>query len=279
MPANFQEVFRKQLLFIGLRYFQDRLLAEIFHGFRGIDADSIFPVLIHTKCNQTISKIPWPRRFNNPDSIALGELRGLPVLSDDDVALISTRLDESARRDHEHLLRRIVRFADMVSNDKYYHDSAVAFDLSRNLLSIYENKRAKMEMFYRDTLPKPRHIQIHRLLNRLHVKIQPISAIDCDNGKCSTGSVGNGHVEILGANNKIALLTLIQPNNVEGIAATIATLEEFMGRKNARNSAAQFFTNLKTCSVASSLIETSDYFIVVRLMNTDGWIEVRATAN
>jgi len=273
-----RDILRKQLLVVGLRYFQDRILAEIFKNFRGVDADAIFPVLLHTKCNPYIASVPWPKRFNNPDAVAYGEQRGLPILSDDEVTKITNRLEAYRSRNHEHLLRRIVRFSEIIIDDPIFQGSITAFDLSHSLLKLYENKRANKDMFHRNDLPQPGRVQSMSVLNRLHAKTQKISAIGCDQNQCLMGIVGDGYVEILGQDNKIARLTMAQPSSVDGTAATIATLDEFLGQKRAEKIIKQFFADLKSCSVASSMATDKSYLITVRLMNTSGWIEVQATA-
>lgn len=265
----------RQLLFIGVRYLQDRILEEVFHNFRGLDADSLFTALYHADC-LSAGRVPWPMRFNNPDVVTNAEYRPLPVLSDDEVRGVVQALNEFAETGHDHLLERIIRITGDIQTDPILDPSIdIVFQKSHNLLEIYRSRRASLGMFLEGyLLPAPGDLSIYEVMSLLHAKPRAVSARGCDSGKCIVAEARGGTLSSINEDGMIQVMQLVLPPTRYSLEAINMVLEYVLDKKQAKSTLDKLQRNYNSCRVASALIERSPYIIKIRTMNEDGWMEL-----
>jgi hypothetical protein len=270
---------KKQLLFIGVRYLQDRVLSEVFHRFRGNDADAYFSALYHVECKYAKS-IPWPLRFNNPGSIRIGEYRHLPLMSDKEIITVRHFIDELEDSEHPNLLHRIALIADAFDADVELGESSkLVFEKSRALLAIYTTGLATRTM----SLPDVERgtggsLRSDSLVKTLGGTVQPTSAYGCDMARCTLARVGFGYAELLSEGGRIDVGTHVQPPTPNGFQSLEITAEQYIGVKSAKALMSKIRTSHSECRLASGIYRGSAYVVTVRTMNQDGWIELRAYA-
>jgi hypothetical protein len=266
---------RFQLLFIGVRFYQDRLLQEVFQGVRGLGAQSLLVGLMHAPC-KVASQQPWPRRFNSPDVVVQGFPLGTPILSSEEVALMIARLDTFTRRNHPHLLLRIDQLRKVIAGEPGLGMAASGLEFSADLLKFYTQRAASVEMFDWITPggagPKP----VADIVKRLHLAKERVTAKGCEEDRCITAKVGPGYVDILADGGRIRSLTIAQPmTDITGVASLLAALDEFAGPQRTSEIMLPIGASLKECGVASDMVQLSDYTLTIRTMNEDKWIEAR----
>jgi hypothetical protein len=279
MPENETAGYlERQVLFIGVRYFQDRVLEKAYHGFRGLRAADFMVTLLHGPCAEA-DKVPWPQRFNNPGVVVGAIYPEMPMLSDQEAREVLLRLDEFANREHEHLLFRLGRFKDMLAEDPVLKGSADALDLSAVLLKFYQTRQTFRLLFRPDyQIPEAGNLSSDILLKALDGKPMTVGAVGCEDGSCRLAKVGHGYAEIYARGGAISVARISQPWGVEGVAALYAAAEQFVGSKRAEELMRQVSRQYGDCRLASDLLEGESYDITVTTMNEHGWLEMTAVA-
>ena len=267
---------RFQLLFGGVRFYQDRMLQEVFQGVRGLGAESLLAGLMHAPCKVALEQ-PWPRRFNNPDVVEQGSPIGPPILSDQEVALMIARLDTFARRNHPHLLLRIEQLRKVIAGEPALGMAASSgLEFSEELLKLYTQRAASVEMFDWITPGRAGRKPVEDIVQRLHLTKERVTAKGCEEERCVTAKIGPGYVDILADGGRIRSLTIAQPmTDITGVSTLLAAVEEFAGPERMTEIMLPIGASLKECGVASDAVQLGDYTLTIRTMNEDKWIEAR----
>jgi hypothetical protein len=268
---------RGQLLFVGIRYLQDRVLGQLLHGFRGNDADAYLSALYHVECKYA-KQILWPMRFNNPGTIRIGEYRNLPLMSDDEILAVRRFLDQLQDAEHPNLLRRIISIADAIDADPILGPSArLVFTKSRALLEIHESGRATRSMFLPDDeRTRAGTLDSQSLITALGGVIKRTSAQGCEARSCLLATVGAGYAELFNEDGRIDLGTHVQPPTLDGIRSLEIAAERYIGEEHAHQLMGKIRASRSACRLASGIYRGERYIVTVRTMNQDGWTELRA---
>lgn len=267
----------RQLLFIGIRYLQDRVLGQLLQGFRGNDADAYLSALYHVECKYA-NAIPWPMRFNNPGTVRIGEYRHFPLMSDDEIQVVRQHLSQLEDAEHPNLLRRIILIADALEADPMLAPSArTVFTKSRALLAIYESGHATRSMFLpEEDRTKAGTLKSQSLITALGGVVKKTSAQGCDATSCLLATVGAGYAELFNENDRIDVGTHVQPPTPQGLRSLEIAAEKYIGEANAHQLMEKIRASRSACQLASGIYRGDRYMVTVRTMNQDGWTELRA---
>lgn len=266
---------RYELLLLGIRYYQDRLLQEVFQDMRGLQAQSFLVALLHAPCKEALA-VPWPRRFNNPDVVVMGSPLPSPVLSQEEVQQVISRLDTFSRRDHPHLLHRIDRLRKVIAEEPRLHGAMGGFEFTDQLLKLFTHREAYREMFEWTgegiAGPKP----VADIVSRLRLAKENVAAKGCEEERCLTSKAGPGYVDILAERGFIRGMVVAQPmTDPYGASAMLAAVEEFAGQERASQIMLPIGASLKECRLATRMAQLGDYVMSIRTMNEAGWLEAR----
>lgn len=278
-PGSFQRVSDTQLLFTGFHYFQDKVLAGVFDGFRGLDAASIFPFLIHTTCNEA-NEVPWPLRFNNPDAIVFGDFKKLPLLTVEEVAILRKRLRKYSSPEHGHILGRVTRILDLVRNSEDQVGMAESLQLSKDLLTLYEGTPLSSHMIW-PSLDEvgSGSMSIRNAVAIWKINVERTEISDCSSDDCVFGSMNSGYIEITGRNDKIEYVVLVQPSSKQGLEAVRNVTRTFVGKQKAENLTLRLEKAMADCRLATAIVDAKQYAVMARTINEDGWLEILIEAH
>ncbi|PIF09169.1 hypothetical protein CLU94_1152 [Janthinobacterium sp. 13] len=263
-----------QLSVLSMRHFQDIVLSDLFHGFRGLDAEDYLAVLFHRSC-KLAKRIPWPQRFHNPDVVFQAAERGFPILSEREFAQIGHRLRRFSNETHGGLLQRILQMRTAFKkNENWVQAVDSGFQYAEILNSAYFSPVGPSALTQKDDgAAIAGNLSLKGLLNQLVAQRDWQRGAGCSHGECGLLLWSDGYMEANLRNGIVLNLRIVEPFNGDELPRTRSTVAYFFGNQEADRLQREIRGLDATCKVGTFAHENSSYIVLSHVLNETGIIE------